>query len=567
MIRPWLRHYDYWVPPSLTYPQRPLCDILDTSAIDVADRPATAFLGAELTFREIKAQSDAFAAVLLGLGVAKGDRVGIMLPNCPQYIVAAFAVLRLGAVVVNVNPTYTAREVLSLATDSGMSAMVTLDVLAPLVLDIRSKTRLAHLVVTSLAEYSAARSAPPRVDGALTLTDLLAEAREKGSGRVAPRVAISPDDLAVLQYTGGTTGTPKGAMLTHRNIFANVVQSETVHYRSYVRGEGRYLIVIPYFHIYAFTVGMMQGTWVGGLQILIPKYDVEQVLTAIRTYRPTYFPAVPTIFVSLLAHPKVHEFGLEEVRHFNSGGAPCPVDVIEEFERRIGRTLNEGYGLSETSPVTHSTPQLARRKPGTIGLPLPDTDIKVVDVETGTRELPAGEAGELCICGPQVMKGYWNRPDETAQALRMDEDGRVWFHTGDIARIDEDGFTSIVQRKKDLIIVDGFNVYPSEVETVLYAHPAIKLVAVIGVPHKYHGEVVKACVVLREGTSTSTAELEVHCAASLADYKRPRQIEIRQTLPMSAVGKVLYRVLRDEHALGARDSGLAARDSGLGARD
>jgi long-chain acyl-CoA synthetase len=567
MIRPWLRHYDYWVPPSLTYPQRPLCDILDTSAIDVADRPATAFLGAELTFREIKAQSDAFAAVLLGLGVAKGDRVGIMLPNCPQYIVAAFAVLRLGAVVVNVNPTYTAREVLSLATDSGMSAMVTLDVLAPLVLEIRSKTRLAHLVVTSLAEYSAARSAPPRLDGALTLTDLLAEAREKGSGRVAPRVAISPDDLAVLQYTGGTTGTPKGAMLTHRNIFANVVQSETVHYRSYIRGEARYLIVIPYFHIYAFTVGMMQGTWVGGLQILIPKYDVEQVLTAIRTYRPTYFPAVPTIFVSLLAHPKVHEFGLEEVRHFNSGGAPCPVDVIEEFERRIGRTLNEGYGLSETSPVTHSTPQLARRKPGTIGLPLPDTDIKIVDVETGTRELPAGEAGELCICGPQVMKGYWNRPDETAQALRMDEDGRVWFHTGDVARIDEDGFTSIVQRKKDLIIVDGFNVYPSEVETVLYAHPAIKLVAVIGVPHKYHGEVVKACVVLREGTSASAGELEAHCAANLADFKRPRQIEIRQTLPMSAVGKVLYRVLREEHALGARDSGLAARDSGLGARD
>jgi long-chain acyl-CoA synthetase len=560
MIRPWLRHYDYWVPPSLTYPQRPLCEILDTSAIDVADRPATAFLGAELTFREIKAQADGFAAVLLGLGVAKGDRVGIMLPNCPQYIVAAFAVLRLGAVVVNINPTYTAREVLSLATDSGMRAMVTLDVLAPLVLEIRAKTRIAHIVVTSVAEYSAARSAPPRVDGTLSLADVLADARETSRGRPAPRVSIEPDDLAVLQYTGGTTGTPKGAMLTHRNIFANVVQSETVHYRSYVRGEARYLIVIPYFHIYAFTVGMMQGTWVGALQILIPKYDVEQVLTAIRTYRPTYFPAVPTIFVSLLAHPALHEFGLEEVRHFNSGGAPCPVDVIEEFERRIGRTLNEGYGLSETSPVTHSTPQLARRKPGTVGLPLPDTDIKIVDVETGTRELPAGEAGELCIAGPQVMNGYWNRPDETAQALRRSEDGRVWFHTGDIARIDEDGFTSIVQRKKDLIIVDGFNVYPSEVETVLYAHPAIKLAAVIGVPHKYHGEVVKACVVLRDGMSASAAELVTHCAADLAEYKRPRFIEIRQTLPVSAVGKVLYRVLRDEHAQ------LEARDSGLGAR-
>jgi long-chain acyl-CoA synthetase len=560
MNRPWLRHYDYWVPPSLTYPQRPLTEILDTSAIDVADRPATAFLGAELTFRDIKVQSDAFAIALSELGVAKGDRVGIMLPNCPQYIVAAFALLRLGAVIVNVNPTYTTREVLALVADSGMTAMITLDVLAPVVLEIRQKTRLAPVVVTSLAEYSAARSAPPQVAGTLNLSDLIASVRQQPGSRVAPRVAISTDDLAVLQYTGGTTGTPKGAMLTHRNIFANVVQSETVHYRAYVRGDSRYLIVIPYFHIYAFTVGMMQGIWVGALQILIPKYDVEQVLTAIRTYRPTYFPAVPTIFVSLLSHPKVLEFGLDQVRHFNSGGAPCPVDVIEEFERRIGRTLNEGYGLSETSPVTHSTPQLARRKPGTVGLPIPDTDIKVVDVEAGKHELPAGEVGELCIAGPQVMKGYWNRPDETAQALRMDDDGRVWFHTGDIARIDEDGFTSIVQRKKDLIIVDGFNVYPSEVETVLYAHPAIKLAAVIGVPHKYHGEVVKACVVLREGTGVAAAELEAHCAASLAEYKRPRLIEIRQALPMSAVGKVLYRVLRDEHApLGTRDSGLGAR--------
>jgi long-chain acyl-CoA synthetase len=541
-VRPWIRHYDYWVPPHLTYPERPLCEILDTAAVDVAERPATAFLGAELTFREIKTRSDRLATALGRLGVAKGDRVGIMLPNCPQYIIAAFAVLRLGAIVVNVNPTYTAREVLSVATDSGMCALVTLDRLAQVVLDVRAQTRIVHVVVTSLAEYSAERAAPPRVEGTLSLTDMLATVRDTD----LPRVPISVDDLAVLQYTGGTTGAPKGAMLTHGNIFANVVQSETWHYRAYTRGEARYLIVIPYFHIYAFTVGMMCGMWVGALQVLIPKYDVDQVLTAIRDYRPTYFPAVPTIFVSLLAHPRVKEFGLELVRMFNSGGAPCPVEVIEEFERRVGQTLNEGYGLSETSPVTHSTPQLARRKPGTVGLPLPDTDVKVVDVETGTRELPPGEIGELCIAGPQVMKGYWNRPDETAQALRSDPTGRIWFHTGDIARMDEDGFTSIVQRKKDLIIVDGFNVYPSEIEGVLYTHPAVKLAAVIGVPHSYHGEVVKACVVFRDGLSASAADLEAHCAGNLAEYKRPRQIEIRDSLPMSAVGKVLYRVLRDE---------------------
>jgi len=255
---------------------------------------------------------------------------------------------------------------------------------------------------------------------------------------------------------------------------------------------------------------------------------------------------MPTVFVSLLNHPKVRDYGLEHVRTFNSGGAPCPADVIERFERTIGRTLNEGYGLSETSPVTHSMPQLARRKPGTIGLPLSDTDMKVVDIETGTRELPIGEAGELCIAGPQVMKGYWNQPAETSSALRTDAASRVWFYTGDIARMDADGFTSIVQRKKDMIIVDGFNVYPSDVEGVIYAHPAVSLAAVIGVPDAYHGEVVKAYVVMKPGASTTAADLTAHCALSLAEFKMPREIEIRETLPMSAVGKILYRILRDE---------------------
>ena len=541
--RPWLRHYDYWVPPHLTYPERPLSEILDTTAVDLPDRTATVFLGAELTFRDIKRQSDRFAIALARRGVQKGDRVGIMLPNCPQYVIAAFAVLRLGAIVVNVNPIYTAREVLTVAQDSGMRTVLTLDRLAPLVLGVREQTDIDCVIVTSLAEYSAERAAPPRVDGAISLASLVEEVGEPGA---PPRVVIAPDEVAVLQYTGGTTGAPKGAMLTHGNIFANVVQTETWQYRSYVRGEARYLIVIPYFHIYAFTVGMMCGTWIGAKQILIPQYDVEQVLTAIRDHRPTYFPAVPTIFVSLLNHPRVSEYGLHMVRTCNSGGAPCPVEVIEEFERRIGRTLSEGYGLSETSPVTHSTPQLARRKPGTIGLPLPDTDMKVVDLDTGRRELACNDVGELCIAGPQVMKGYWNQPGETARALRPDAAGRIWFHTGDVASIDEDGFTTIVQRKKDMIIVDGFNVYPSEVEGVLYQHPAVRLAAVIGVPHRYHGEIVKACVVLRDGVSATSDELDAHCAANLAEYKRPRQIECRDNLPMSAVGKILYRVLRDE---------------------
>jgi long-chain acyl-CoA synthetase len=526
----------------LTCPQRPLTEILDQTALEIPDRPATVFLNAELTFAAIKKQSDGLARALRDRGIVKGDRVGIMLPNCPQYIVAAFAILRLGAIVVNINPLYTAPELLNIANDSGMRVLITLERLVTIVREIRKATAIELLLVTSLVEYSASGASAPSAEGALALTDLI---RTPADSDLAPP-PLTSDDIAVLQYTGGTTGTPKAAMLSHGNLFANVVQSETWYHRAYERGDDRYLLVIPYFHIYAFTVGMMCGVWIGAQQILIPKYDVDQVLTAIRDYRPTNFPAVPTIFVSLLAHPRLKEFGLERVRRFNSGGAPCPVAVMEEFERRTGRPLNQGYGLSETSPVTHAQPVLGAKRLGTIGLPMPSTDIKVVDVETGTRELPFGEEGELCISGPQVMKGYWNNPAETAQVLRVDDEGQTWFHTGDIARIDADGFTSIVQRKKDMVIVDGFNVYPSDVERVLHQHPAVRLAAVIGLPHPYHGEVVKAFVVVRDGMSVSASELDGHCTASLAPYKRPSSFEFRDQLPVSAVGKILYRVLRDE---------------------
>src|SRR5437762_9746311 len=292
---------------------------------------------------------------------------------------------------------------------------------------------------------------------------------------------------------------------------------------------------------------MMVGLRIGALQIIHPKYDPDQVLASIRDFKPTYFPAVPTVFVSLLNHPRVGEYGLERVRQFNSGGAPCPVEVLEAFERRIGRPLAEGYGLSETSPVTHSTPQLAVRKLGSIGLPFPDTDMKIVDVETGARELAQGEAGELCISGPQVMMGYWNQPDESERVLRRDAAGRIWFHTGDIARVDEDGYTSIVQRKKDMIIVDGYNVYPSEVEAVLYTDPSVRLAAVIGVPDAYHGEIVKACIAFKPGASATAEDLIAHGRTGRAEYEVPKLVEIRETLPMSAVGKILYRILRDEH--------------------
>jgi long-chain acyl-CoA synthetase len=543
--RPWVRHYDYWVRSNLSYPGRSLADLLNVTAIERPDRPATQFLGAQLTFLDLKTRADALAASLARLGIVKGDRVGIMLPNCPQYIFSAFAVLRLGAIVVNINPSYTAREVLTVASDSGVRVVITLDALAPLVQAVRAQTAIEQVIVTSLAEYSANGAGAPRVDETQTLADLLAPVKPAE----LPRVAIDPHDVAVLQYTGGTTGTPKGAMLTHANIWANVVQTESWTNPAYMySGNERYLVVIPYFHIYAFAVCMMVGLRIGALQIIHPKYEPEAVLASIRDFRPTYFPAVPTVFVSLLNHPRVDEFGLEYVRLYNSGGAPCPVEVMEEFERRIGRPLGEGYGLSETSPVTHSTPQLAFRKLGTVGLPFPDTDTKIVDVETGAVELPFGEIGELCISGPQVMKGYWNKPEESAACLRKDASGKIWFHTGDVARIDEDGYTSIVQRKKDMIIVDGYNVYPSDVESVLYAHPAVRLAAVIGIPDAYHGEIVKACIALKPGTTVTSEEIVAYCREGLTEYKVPRVVEIRDTLPMSAVGKILYRVLRDEHA-------------------
>ena len=544
MNRPWLEHYDYWVPAHLTYPERPLWEILDATSVEMPHAPATAFLGATLTYRQIKTQSDWLAVSLGALGVSKGDRVGIMLPNCPQYVIAAFAVLRCGAIVVNVNPSLTQREVLHIARDSGMRTLLTLGSLAPLILAVQVQTSIEDVIVTALEEYSTTAAPPSRVTGTRALAELVT-----GEGRPpVTLVPISPDDVAVLQYTGGTTGSPKGAMLTHRNIFANVIQTETFTYRSRTRGEGRYMMVLPYSHVFGFTVGLMKGTWVGALQILIPKFDVEGVLTAVREFVPTYFPAVPTVWVALLSHPRAPEFGLDRVRIFTSGGAPCPPDVLDRFERTFGRSLFEGFGMSEASPVTHSTPLLGVRKQGTVGLPMPDTDLEIVDTDTGEHSLPTGAAGELCICGPQVMKGYWNKPDETAHALRTHADGRVWLHTGDIATIDADGYTRIVQRKKDMLIVNGFNVYPSEVEGILCQHPAVAMAAVIGVPDGYHGEVVRAFVVLKHDRTTALSDLKAHCTRELAPYKVPRQIEIRSTLPMTGLGKVLYRVLREESA-------------------
>lgn len=534
--RPWAGNYDYWVRPDITFPDQPLYRIIQLAAGMYGDRPATAFFGAQMTFRELKSEIDKFSTALARMGVVKGDRVGIMLPNCPQYAISFFAIVKLGAIVTNINPTYTLREVDLVAQDAGLKLIVTLDALAPLALGVKPNSKIENVITTSIIEYAGQGATPPP-EGTISFLGLIQAIDEAEH----PPVEIDPrEDIAVLQYTGGTTGVPKGAMLTHRNLFANAIQTAVWAEGVTQKGDERYLLVIPYFHIYGQTVGMLVGAWNGAQQIMIPKFDIDMLLAAIKQYQPTFFPGVPTLYISMLNHPDAKTSGLDRIRRYNSGSAPLPVDVLEKFEAMTGGMLYEGYGLTEASPVTHSTPTLARRKPGSIGLPISGTDCKIVDLETGTTEVPIGEDGELCIRGPQIMKGYWNKPSETEIALR---DG--WLYTGDVARMDEDGYFYIVQRKKDMIIVSGFNVYPNEVEEVLFTHEAIVEAAVIGVPDTYRGEAVKAFVVLKPGAQPTMAEITDFCRERLAKYKVPSQIEIVESLPKSAVGKVLRRELRD----------------------
>lgn len=562
--KPWLKHYDFWVPETASYPRQPLHRALDIAASNYPDRAATIFFGAQITFRELKDLALGLANALSSAGIGKGDLVGIMLPNCPQFLIAFFGILRAGATVVCINPTYTAREFERLAADSGIRALVILDLIAPTVAQALASTRIEQMVVTGLQEFMPGPVASKYVSERQAQLLPLEQLREaipgqpihnlteliKNAERRHFRIEIDPEkDLAALQYTGGTTGTPKGAMLTHFNLFANATQS--ILWRSYFsNNEGeRMLLVIPLFHVYGMTVGMLLGALQGSTLILIPRFDADLLLDAIERHKPTFFPAVPTLYVSILNHARAKEIDFSSIKYFNSGSAPLPIDVIHRFEELTGCVLRQGYGLSETSPTTHSTSHLGLRKLESCGIPFPDTECKIVDIETGEKEAPVGELGELCIRGPQVMKGYWNQPDETARALRAGSDGGdPWFYTGDIARMDEDGYFFIVQRKKDMIIVSGFNVYPSEVEEVLYAHPAVAEAGVIGLPHDYRGEQVKAFVALRPGMSATTESLLEHCRANLAKFKVPSEIEILESLPKTAVGKILHRSLRDLQA-------------------
>lgn len=532
--RPWLKNYPVrW---NLEYPEISLYDYVVQCVKDYPDFIALVFLGTEVTYKEMLENIDRVAAALIDLGVKKGDRVALMLPNCLQYVYTYYACMKLGAIVVQMNPLYTPREVELILNDSGARVFCGVDAVFQSFSEARAKVNVEHVVVGRLLWKE--------VEGENIWFEDLLQKYPPG----APAAKIDPkEDVAVFQYTGGTTGTPKAAMLTHFNLVSNVIQikewlDEWIKRKFGEKVTQQYGVsVLPFFHSYGMTCAMNTGLTLPAGQVLIPRFDIDMLLAMIKQYRPSIFPAVPTIYTAIANHPEADQYNIDAVEICNSGAAPMPVEVMERFERRTGSKMLEGYGLSEASPVTHCNPLIGARKPGSIGMPYPDTDSRIVDLETGTKDLAPGEEGELIIKGPQVMKGYWNRPEETAEALR---DG--WLYTGDIARIDEDGYFYIVDRKKDLVITGGYNVYPREVDEVLFEHPKVAEAVTVGIPDDYYGEVLKAYVVLKEGKTATAEEIIEFCKEKLARYKVPRAVEFRPELPKSAVGKILRRVLVDE---------------------
>jgi long-chain acyl-CoA synthetase len=527
----WFRSWPKGMPRTLTYPDVPLHEILTKAAREHGEKTAGAFHDREISYAELDKLSDQFAASLASLGVAKGDRIALFLPNIPQFVIAYFGVLKAGAVVTAVSPLHREREVLHQLRDSDAEIIVALDSLYPVVANVRDKTRLRNVVTTSIQAF--APDIPPP-SGVVSFQELLT--KDLGT----PNVNIdAAEDLAALQYTGGTTGTAKGAMLTHRNLVANAVAFAT-----WMRGTAKdvFLTALPLFHIYGMTTSMTVPISVGAAMVLLPRFDTAEALAAIERRRVTVFCGVPTMYAALLANPDVGKFDLTSIRVCISGASALPPNVQLRFMDATGGLLAEGYGLTEASPVTHCSPvDTTLLRVGSIGLPLPDTDAAIFDLETGARRLRACETGELAVRGPQVMRGYWQNPEETAQVLRGG-----WLFTGDIAHMDCDGYFYVTDRKKDLIKYKDYSVYPRELEDVLFEHPAVRLCAVVGKPKPATGEIPKAYIVLKEGAQATAEEIMRFVEDRVAPYKRIREVELREELPLSSAGKVLKRVLKEE---------------------
>ncbi len=550
--RPWLKFYEAGVSPSLTYPESTLGNVLAETAAKYSEHSALLFYGRKITYAELDALVNKFARALIGLGVKKGDRVALMLPNIPQMVIAYYGTLRTGAVAVPTNPLYHEHELEVQLRDSGAETLVAVDMFHPVISHILPKTNVRNLILCGIKDFlpfplNVLYPIKARIDKQWVsvkrvppIHDFLALIK-KNESSVAVDVPLSPDDVALFQYTGGTTGISKGAILTHRNLVVNAVQSRA-WLNLHKKGETIILAVIPFFHVYGMTTAMNLGILIGAEQILLPKFHTEEVLRYIAKYRPRIFPGIQAMYLAIAHYPKIHRYDLSSLTVALSGAGPLMREVQVQFESLTKARIVEGYGLSEASPVTHANPIFGNRKVGSIGLPWPDTDARIVDIETGMNALPTGEAGELAVRGPQVMKGYWNKPGETAEALRGG-----WLHTGDIAKMDKDGYFYIVGRIKDMIKTVGENVYPREVEEVLYTHPKVKEAAVVGLPNEeYLGEKIKAYIVLKEGETATAEEIIKYCRDQLSKFKVPKEIEFRDQLPKTLVGKVLRRVLRDE---------------------
>ncbi len=551
MDRPWFNNYDSGVPHTIKDFDGPLFSLLDEAAQKTPSAPACIFQNTKISYGKLKRLAETFAASLRLMGVSHGDRVAIMLPNIPQTIIAFWGVMKAGGVVVMINPLYMEKEIIHHLQDSGAKHLVVLDLLWPKISELRPRLPIEKFIVTGIAE---ALSFPLnwlynfREKRNQSTTDIpygqnvyswkyMFATKEKYSADCS----IGPDTLALLQYTGGTTGLPKGVMLSHKNLGSNCLQVLLV-IKTMAEEKLSFVSLLPFFHVYGLTVGLIIPTALKACVLPMPRYVPQDVLKLIKKHKPNIFPGAPSVYSSLMQQKNLSSYDLSCIKLCISGSAPLSTEHYKRFQELTGATIVEGYGLTEASPITHINPVFAKeRKVASIGLPLPSTDARIVDTEGGSLTLPVGKLGELVIRGPQVMQAYWNKPDETASALR-----NGWLYTGDLATMDEDGYFHILDRKKDMIIMAGYNVYPREIDEVLLEHPYIVEAVAVGIEDENRGEIIKAYVILKEGTSLSRTEVLAWCRSKLASYKVPRHVEFRDELPKTIVGKVLRRVLREE---------------------
>lgn len=563
--KPWLAHYDEGVPHTIDYPKVPLFHFLEEAARKYPDHACTIFKGAVISYKEMNALSDHMAAALVEMGVKKGDRVGIFMPNTPQFVIAYYGILKAGGVVVAVNPTYPVDEILTPVNDAGIEVMFCLSRFYGKLKEVRAKSKLKKIIVTNIKEtlppllrflFTVAKEKKEgdRVD-ALEPDDVwMQDLLKKHAASPKPQVDIAPEDTALFQYSGGTTGVPKGAVAMHKNVVANTLQMKA-WFVTAKEGKEVVLMGIPLFHVYGMVAGMNFAMTIGASMVMVPNArDLKDVLQNISKFKATLFPGVPLLYNAINNHPdvKAGKYDLSSIKACISGSAPLLRETKEEFERLTGGKVFEGYGMSETPTATHCNPLVGVNKTGSIGMPLPDVDIKIISLDDGETEMPQGEIGEIVVRGPQVMKGYHNMPTETANSLRQMKDGQTWLFTGDIARMDEDGYFYIVDRKKELIKPGGFQVWPREVEEAIAAHPKVLEVGVGGIPDPKSGETVKAWVVLKPGESMTEDELKDYCKEHLAPYKVPRHVEFRTELPKTTVGKILRRELVRQHKEGVK---------------